>query len=105
MRQPFSISRARRKAQFQRRGFPTLFEGTVTSFKGSSVTFRVDSWLNGGGADTVVLDSDAGRPETLTFVAGEHYIVAADKDGVVPQCGANPASAGTTNQFRRAYGK
>jgi hypothetical protein len=40
------------------REYPTLFEGTVTSVKGSSVTFRVDYWLQGGDTETVVLDSD-----------------------------------------------
>ncbi|QIZ00729.1 hypothetical protein HEP87_52145 [Streptomyces sp. S1D4-11] len=89
----------------QLREYPTLFEGTVTSVKGSSVTFRVDYWLSGDRTDTVVLDSGADQPERLTFVDGEHYIVAADKDGVVPQCGANWASAATMNKFRQAYGK
>jgi hypothetical protein len=87
------------------RGYPVLFEGTVTSVEGSMVTFRVDYWLNGGGAATVRLDSGAGEPERLTFLDGGRYIVAADKDGVVPQCGANMASAETAGQFRQAYGK
>jgi hypothetical protein len=87
------------------RAYPTLFEGTVTSIKGSTVTFRVDYWLNGGGAATVRLDSGAGEPERLTFVDGAHYIVAADKDGVVPQCGANMTSDQTASKFRQAYGK
>ncbi|WP_210593403.1 hypothetical protein [Streptomyces sp. GESEQ-35] len=87
------------------REYPTLFEGTVTSVQGSSVTFRVDHWLIGDGTDTVVLDSGADQPESLTFVDGEHYIVAADKDGVVPPCGANSASTETMNKFRQAYGK
>ncbi|MFJ5307032.1 hypothetical protein [Streptomyces sp. NPDC088350] len=86
------------------RGFPTLFEGTVTSIKGPIVTFRVDRWFKGGDAETAVLDSNTGRPETLTFLDGEHYIVAA-KDGVVPPCGANGASAETIDNFRQAYGK
>jgi hypothetical protein len=87
------------------RAYPTLFEGTVTSVDGSMVTFRVDYWLNGGGAATVRLDSGAGEPERLTFLRGAHYIVAADKDGVVPQCGANMASDETAGKFRQAYGK
>lgn len=87
------------------RKYPTLFEGTVTSVKGSSVTFRVGYWLKGGGTGTVVLNSAAGQPETLTFMKGERYIVAADKDGVVPQCGANMASEETVSKFRQAYGK
>ncbi|MFD9328219.1 hypothetical protein [Streptomyces sp. NPDC060065] len=87
----------------QLRKYPTLFEGTVTSIKGSMVTFRVDYWLQGGDADTVVLDSNTDQPETLTFLDGEHYIVAA-KNGVVPSCGANWASAETIAKFRQAYG-
>ncbi|MFE5097196.1 hypothetical protein ACFRCI_44630 [Streptomyces sp. NPDC056638] len=88
----------------QLRSYPTLFEGTVTSIKGSKVAFRVDYWLKGRGADTVVLERGKDQPETLTFLDGEHYIVAA-KDGVVPQCGANLASAETISKFRQAYGK
>jgi hypothetical protein len=87
------------------RAYPTLFEGTVTSIEGSMVTFRVDYWLNGGGATTVRLDSGLGEPERLTFADGDHYIVAADKDGVVPQCGANMTSDETASKFRQEYGK
>ncbi|MFD3927146.1 hypothetical protein [Streptomyces sp. NPDC058614] len=85
------------------RKYPTLFEGTVTSIKGAMVTFRVDHWLQGGDADTVVLDSNTDQPETLTFLDGEHYIVAAE-NGVVPSCGANWASAETIAKFRQAFG-
>jgi hypothetical protein len=87
------------------RAYPTLFEGTATSVKGSSVTFRVDQWFRGGDADTVRLDSDPDQSENLTFTVGEHYIVAAAKDGTVPPCGANVASAETLGQFRQAAGK
>ncbi|MFJ3307388.1 hypothetical protein ACIPSA_30705 [Streptomyces sp. NPDC086549] len=87
------------------RQYPTLFEGTVTSVKGSSVFFRVDHWLHGGDSDTVRLNSNPDEPESLTFLAGEHYIVAATKDGTVPQCGANMASNETRSKFRQAYGK
>ncbi|MGW3107788.1 hypothetical protein [Streptomyces sp. NPDC001100] len=86
------------------RGYPTLFIGTVTSVKGTVVTFRVDHWLKGGTARTVVLDSDTSRPEALTFSNGERYIVAA-KDGVVPVCGANGVTADDIAKFREAYGK
>ncbi|MGW7541561.1 hypothetical protein ACWGKQ_10665 [Streptomyces sp. NPDC054770] len=86
------------------RGYPTLFVGTVTSVKGTTVTFRVDHWLKGGDKETVVLDSDTSRPETLTFSAGERYIVAAE-NGVVPVCGANGASDETVQEFRQAFGK
>ncbi|MFF7984338.1 hypothetical protein ACFZDK_35385 [Streptomyces sp. NPDC007901] len=86
------------------RPYPTLFEGTVTSVKGSSVSFRVDQWFRGGGAESVRLDGGAGRPERLTFSVGGHYIVAATKDGVVPVCGANMASADTRKEFRQAFG-
>ncbi|MGH1553553.1 hypothetical protein ACRAWF_20960 [Streptomyces sp. L7] len=75
------------------RGYPTLFIGTVTSIKGTVVTFRVDHWLKGGTARTVVLDSDTSRPEALTFIDGDQYIVAAEKD-VVP-CAARTASRPT----------
>ncbi|WP_405583953.1 hypothetical protein [Streptomyces sp. NBC_01092] len=85
-------------------GYPTLFLGTVTSIKGSTVTFRVDYWLKGGDTETVVLDSDASRPEVLTFADGERYIVAAE-NGVVPACGANAASDETVDEFRQAFGK
>ncbi|GGN91494.1 hypothetical protein GCM10011579_088380 [Streptomyces albiflavescens] len=87
------------------RRYPTLFEGTVTSVKGSSAFFRVDHWLRGGDSDTVRLNSDTNEPESLTFLVGEHYIVAATKDGTVPQCGANMASDETRSKFRQAYGK
>ncbi|MEV6483561.1 hypothetical protein [Streptomyces sp. NPDC051576] len=86
------------------RPYPTLFAGTVTSIKGQMVTFHVEYWLKGGGTETVVLDSGTDQPERLTFLNGERYIVAA-KDGVVPMCGANAASAGTVNEFRQAFGK
>ncbi|KPI25629.1 hypothetical protein [Streptomyces sp. NPDC054962] len=86
------------------RGYPTLFVGTVTSIKGSTVTFRVDHWLKGGDTETVVLDSDASRPEALTFSEGERYIVAAE-NGVVPVCGANGASDEIVGEFRQAFGK
>ncbi|MFH0178448.1 hypothetical protein ACIA6D_16865 [Streptomyces cacaoi] len=86
------------------RGYPTLFVGTVTSIKGSTVTFRVDHWLKGGDTETVVLDSDASRPEALTFSEGERYIVAAE-NGVVPVCGANGTSDEIVDEFRKAFGK
>ncbi|MFJ6085703.1 hypothetical protein ACIQI8_30370 [Streptomyces sp. NPDC092369] len=86
------------------RAYPTLFGGTVTSVKGTTVTFRVDQWLKGGDADTVVLDNGPDDIEHLTFSVGESYIVAA-KDGVVPMCGANWASPETVAQFRQAFGK
>lgn len=86
------------------RKYPVLFEGTVTSVKGSEVTFRVDYWLKGGDAETVVLDSGSDEVEHLTFSEGEQYIVAA-KDGVVPMCGANGVSPETIAQFRKAFGK
>ncbi|MFE9611469.1 hypothetical protein [Streptomyces sp. NPDC006012] len=86
------------------RGYPTLFEGTVTSVKGGSAVFHVDRWLSGHGATTVRLDTGSETTESLTFLAGEHYLVAA-KDGVVPPCGANVASEDIRNLFRRAYGK
>ncbi|MEV0740378.1 hypothetical protein AB0I51_31595 [Streptomyces sp. NPDC050549] len=86
------------------RKYPTLFIGTVTSIKGTVVTFRVDHWLKGGTARTVVLDSDTSRPEALTFINGDRYVVAA-KDGVVPVCGANGVTADEIAEFRQAYGK
>lgn len=86
------------------RAYPTLFAGTVTSVKGTTVTFRVDHWLKGGDADTVVLDNGPEDIEHLTFSVGEAYIVAA-KDGVVPMCGANWASPQDISEFRRAFGK
>ncbi|MFG2364119.1 hypothetical protein ACGFY3_21090 [Streptomyces mirabilis] len=67
------------------RKYPTLFEGTVTSVKGTSVFFHVDRWLRGGDADTVRLQNgDPSSPETLTFQVGDHYTVASTKDGTVP---------------------
>jgi hypothetical protein len=88
----------------QLRGYPTLFVGTVTSVNGALVTFHVDYWLNGGGTDTVVLDSDTDQPEHLTFSDGGRYIVGA-RDGVVPSCAANAASDETVGKFRQAFGK
>ena len=89
----------------QLRRFPTLFEGTVTSVKGPSVAFHVDQWLQGGDTDTVVLDSAPDRPEAMTFTKGGKYIVAADKAGVVPLCGANMVPEETVSEFRQAFGK
>ena len=86
------------------RKYPTLFIATVTSIKDTVVTFRVDHWLKGGTARTVVLDSDTSRPEALTFINGDRYVVAA-KDGVVPVCGANGVTADEIAEFRQAYGK
>ncbi|MFD4600550.1 hypothetical protein ACFWPQ_21280 [Streptomyces sp. NPDC058464] len=83
-------------------GYPTLFYGTATSVKGPLVTFHVDHWLRGGGTHTVVVSSDPDFPESLTFTVGEHYIVAADKDGTIPSCGANWASDETWKEFRQA---
>ncbi|MGX9888764.1 hypothetical protein [Streptomyces sp. NPDC002276] len=86
------------------RGYPTLFIGTVTSIKDTVVTFRVDHWLKGGTARTVVLDSDTSRPEALTFIDGDRYVVAAEK-GVVPVCGANGIADDEIPKFLKAYGK
>ncbi|MFD4561856.1 hypothetical protein ACFWP5_47395 [Streptomyces sp. NPDC058469] len=83
--------------------YPTLFEGTVTSVKGSTATFRVDQWFKGGDAETVVLTSDTRIPETLTYSEGGHYIVGA-KDGVVPPCAAIEASPEGIAKFRQAFG-
>ncbi|TXS49049.1 hypothetical protein EAO75_14945 [Streptomyces sp. uw30] len=88
------------------REYPTLFEGTVTAVEGSSVFFQVELWLRGGDSETVRLhNSDPNNSETLTFLTGEHYIVAATKDGTVPVCGANMASDETMKQFRQAFRK
>lgn len=84
--------------------YPTLFEGTVTSVDGSTTTFRVDQWLKGGGAETVVVESDTEIPETLTFSEGGHYIVGAE-NGFVPPCAAIDASPDTISKFRQAFGK
>ncbi|MER5789641.1 hypothetical protein [Streptomyces sp. NPDC001980] len=84
-------------------GYPTLFYGTVTSVKGPLVTFHVDHWLRGGGSRTVLVSSDPDLPERLTFTVGQHYIVAADKDGTIPRCGANWVSDETWQQFRQAF--
>ncbi|WP_217556481.1 hypothetical protein [Streptomyces sp. GbtcB6] len=87
------------------RQYPLLFEGTVTSVSGSSASFRVDHWLQGGaGAGTARLTSDTHVPERLAFSVGEHYIVAADADGTVPACGANGVTDATADKFRQAYG-
>lgn len=70
------------------RKYPTLFEGTVTSVKGTSVFFHVDRWLRGG--DTATVRFQNGDPnhdtEALTFQVGDHYTVAGTKDGTVPGC-------------------
>jgi hypothetical protein len=84
--------------------YPTLFEGTVTSVRGSTATFRVDRWFKGGDAATVVLTSATRIPETLTYAEGGHYIVGA-KDGFVPMCAAIEASPQDIAEFRQAFGK
>ncbi|MFG2376794.1 hypothetical protein ACGFY9_35665 [Streptomyces sp. NPDC048504] len=83
--------------------YPTLFEGTATSVKGSTATFRVDRWFKGGDAETVVLTSDTEVSETLTYTEGGHYIVGA-KDGFVPMCAAIEASPEDIAKFRQAFG-
>ena len=84
--------------------YPTLFEGTVTSVRGSTATFRVDRWFKGGDAETVVLTSATRIPETLTYAEGGHYIVGA-KDGFVPMCAAIEASPQDIAESRQAFGK
>ncbi|MEW1827168.1 hypothetical protein [Streptomyces sp. NPDC088196] len=83
--------------------YPTLFEGTATSVKGSTATFHVDRWFKGGDAETVVLTSDTEVSETLTYVEGGHYIIGA-KDGFVPMCAAIEATPEDIAKFRQAFG-
>ena len=83
--------------------YPTLFEGTVTSVKGSTATFHVDRWFKGGDAETVVLSSDTEVSETLTYTEGGHYIIGA-KDGFVPMCAAIEATPEDIAKFRQAFG-
>ncbi|MFC9842908.1 hypothetical protein ACFWFF_29090 [Streptomyces sp. NPDC060223] len=86
-------------------GYPTLFYGTATSVKGFLVSFHVDHWLRGGGTDTVLVSGDSDFPEQLTFTVGQHYIVAADKDGTIPACGANAASDETWREYSQVLGQ
>jgi len=86
-------------------GYPTLFYGTVTSVKGPLITFHVDHWLRGGGTRTILVSNDPDFPESLTFTVGQHYIVAAEKDGSIPSCGANWVSDKTWKRFSDAFGK
>ncbi|WP_405995971.1 hypothetical protein [Streptomyces sp. NBC_00986] len=83
--------------------YPTLFEGTATSVKGSTATFHVDRWFKGGDAETVVLTSDTEVSETLTYTESGHYIIGA-KDGFVPMCAAIEASPEDIAKFRQAFG-
>ncbi|MBO3749676.1 hypothetical protein J5X84_26655 [Streptosporangiaceae bacterium NEAU-GS5] len=87
------------------REYPVLFAGTVTSVEGQVVTFHIDLWLTGSGSDTAMLDTGVPNSETTTFLAGEHYIVAATEDGQIPTCAVNAADAATIARFRQAYGK
>jgi len=80
-------------------GYPTLFYGTVTSVKGPLITLHVDHWLRGGGSRTILVSNDPDFPENLTFTVGQHYIVAAERDGSIPSCGANWVSDETWAQF------
>jgi len=86
-------------------GYPTLFYGTVTSVKGPLITFHVDHWLRGGGTRTILVSNDPDFPENLTFTVGQHYIVAAERDGAIPSCGANWVSDKEWRQFSDAFGK
>ncbi|MFI6409057.1 hypothetical protein [Streptomyces sp. NPDC050548] len=86
-------------------GYPTLFYGTVTSVKGPLITLHVDHWLRGGGNRTILVSNDPDFPENLTFTVGQHYIVAAEKDGSIPSCGANWVSEKEWRQFSDAFGK
>ncbi|MGH1551932.1 hypothetical protein ACRAWF_06625 [Streptomyces sp. L7] len=52
--------------------------------KGPLITFHVDHWLRGGGTRTILVSNDPDFPENLTFTVGQHYIVAAEKDGSIP---------------------
>ncbi|WP_405835631.1 hypothetical protein [Streptomyces sp. NBC_01518] len=83
--------------------YPTLFEGTATSVKGSTATFHVDRWFKGGDAETVVLTSDTEVSETLTYTEGGHYIIGAE-DGFVPMCAAIEATPEDIAKFRQAFG-
>lgn len=83
--------------------YPTLFEGTATSVKGSTATFHVDRWFKGGDAETVVLTSDTEVSETLTYTEGGHYIIGAE-DGFVPMCAAIEATPEDIATFRQAFG-
>ena len=83
--------------------YPTLFEGTATSVKGSTATFHVDRWFKGGDAETVVLSSDTEVSETLTYTEGGHYIIGAE-DGFVPMCAAIEATPEDIAKFRQAFG-
>lgn len=83
--------------------YPTLFEGTATSVKGSTATFHVDRWFKGGDAETVVLTSDTEVSETLTYTEGGHYIIGA-RDGFVPMCAAMEATPEDIAKFRQAFG-
>ncbi|MBK3570243.1 hypothetical protein [Streptomyces sp. MBT62] len=85
-------------------GYPTLFYGTVTSVKGPLITFHVDHWLRGGGPRTILVSNDPDFPENLTFTVGQHYIVAAEKDGSIPSCGTNWVSDKEWRQFSDAFG-
>lgn len=89
------------------RKFDVAFEGTVTSRNADQVVFRIDHWFRGGDASTVQLSSDGadGGSESLTFQAGQSYLVTA-QDGVVPVCGGTDlTSAEGQALFERAFGR
>lgn len=83
------------------------FEGTVTDVDGARVALSVDEWFEGGDADRVVLNAPEGMEALIggiPFVAGEQYLISAQR-GNVNYCGfSGPSTAEYRTAFQRAFG-
>ncbi len=81
----------------------TAFEGTATSVTGDRVTFHVKHWYRGdAGVSTVTLEHIQGL-ESVTFTAGDRYLVTA-RDGEVGMCGGTVwAEPQMRDLYRRAF--
>lgn len=87
---------------------PLAFAGTAVSVQDGLVRLEVDRWYRGGTADVVQLtapdEASAALLDSVTFVAGERYLVTAT-DGVVNSCGFTMEwTQENAAVFERAFG-
>lgn len=85
---------------------PVSFRAVVDDVEGERVTMTVDTWYQGGDADTVELTAPSGMEALiggLDFAPGETYLVSA-YDGVVSYCGmTGPATPELQAMYDAAF--
>lgn len=85
---------------------PVAFAGTATAVEGERVTLEVDQWYTDGDAETVELQSMGGQVALTAgfdFVAGDRYLVSADR-GTVAFCGlSGPATPELQSLYDDAF--